>query len=159
MDQLWAIRKDFDPFPARVFINYNPLAIFRCTAYLCPYCSGPFKLAWGQEVVFVGSGERSCWRCGKIFWDNSQEWPEMSSKDQRLFLLPISVAGWLGGTLIVGAIAIYAAYAARSGVQLVAGLFVLLFLLIPLMIWFGFRWFQILRSVRRYNQRVSVKPL
>jgi hypothetical protein len=27
------------------------------------------------------------------------------AKDRQLFLVPISVAGWLGGTIIIGAIA------------------------------------------------------
>jgi hypothetical protein len=155
MDQLWAIRKDFDPFPARVFINYNVWAIFRCTAYLCPYCPTPFKIVWGQKAAFLGSGERTCWRCRKKFWDNSQEWPEMSSEDQRLLLLPISVIGWLGGALVVGGLAFYGA---RSGVDIVAGLFVTLFLLVPLILWFAFRWWQVARSIRRYNAR-GVKEL
>jgi hypothetical protein len=156
MDQLWAIRKDLDPFPARVLVNYNFLAVLRCTAYLCPYCSIPFRLTWGQEATFLGDGERNCWRCGKKFWDNSQEWPEMSGSDKRLFLLPITVAGWLGGTIIIGAIA---AYAAKSGLELAAYSIIFSFLLIPLLLWFGFRTLQIIRSVHRYNRRVDEKAV
>jgi hypothetical protein len=154
MDQLWAIRRDYDPFPARMFINYNLLAILRCTLFKCPYCSLPFKVIWGQEVAFLGSGERSCWHCRGKFWDNSQEWPEMSDREKRLFLLPISVAGWLGGTIIIGAIAVYAA---KSGMELAAYSIIFSFLLIPLLIWFGFRGLQIIRSIHRYNRRLGEK--
>ncbi len=156
MDQLFAIRKDFDPFPGRVFfVNYNYFAICRFTLYLCPYCSSPFKIVWGQQAAFLGRGERSCWRCGKKFWDNSQEWPEMSSEDQTLFLFPISVIGWLGGALVVGGMALLVG---RSGLDFAFGLVVSLLLLTPLIPWFVFRWWQVAHSIRRYNAR-GVKEL
>ena len=51
MDRLWAIKQNLDPFPDRILINYNLLAILRCTLYRCPYCRWPFKVAWAPRIV------------------------------------------------------------------------------------------------------------
>ena len=154
MDQQWVIRQDLDPFPARALINYNVFAILRCTLFKCPYCSWPFKVIWGQEAAFLGRGERACWHCGQKFWDNSQEWPEMSGSERRLFLLPISVAGWLAGTLVVGGLMLFP-LGMKFKFELLAAGVIILALLLPLLFWFVFRGWQIIRSVRRYNQRAA----
>jgi len=155
MDQLWAVKQNFDPFPARIFINYNPLAIFRCTVYRCPYCRVIFKMIWGLNTTFMGQGERLCWRCHRKFWDSSQEWSEMSGSERKLFLLPISVAGWLAGTMVVSGLVIYTLWTDRWA-SITNPWFVVV-LLAPLVFWFGYRSFQIFRSVRRYNRRGSQK--
>ncbi len=153
MDKLWAIKRDFDPFPASFLINYNLLAIFRCTVFRCPYCYWIFKLTWGPSSSLLGSGDRACWHCDRTFWDGSDEWPEMTSKSRGLFLFPISICGYLGGFLVSSAICIYAV--SRSE-QLVTRQALPIFatLLLPLAIWFIFRWRQISNSIRRYNDRV-----
>src|SRR3974390_336592 len=155
MDQLWAIRKEFDP--SRAWIAGSFLNVLRCTAYLCPYCRVPCRVTWGPEAAFLGDGERNWWRCKKKFWDGSMEWPEMSSRDRELFLMPISVAGWIGGTVVMMAIAALGFYKDSSFERAFAGLFIVLILLLPLFVWFGYRALQIMRSVRRFNERGSVR--
>jgi FtsH-binding integral membrane protein len=81
----------------------------------------------------------------------------MSGKDRQLFLVPISVAGWLGGTIIIGAIAAYVMYLSPSFEQAFAGAFIVVILLIPLLFWFGYRGLQIMRSVRRFSDSGSVR--
>jgi hypothetical protein len=80
----------------------------------------------------------------------------MSISERELFLLPISVAGWLAGTLVVCAMTLYLS---RGKADVIRGLLVNSPLLIPLALWFGIRWCQIVRSVRRYNQRGSAKRI
>jgi hypothetical protein len=153
MDRLWAIKKDFDPFSARFLINYNVLAIFRCSVYRCPYCRAPFKVIWGLNTTLIGEGERLCWKCHNIFWDGSQEWPEMSSDARMLFFLPISVAGWLAGTLVISGIILYALY--RDGRDSIANPWLFVVLLVPLVLWLAYRSVQLVRSVRRFSMRGS----
>lgn len=160
MEQLCAIRKDFEPFPQAV-LGISGVArflkILRCTLYKCPYCGSPFRFTWGPQAAFIGSGERNCWRCKKRFYDDSQEWPDMTGKDRQLFLVPILVAGWLGGTTIMGAIAVYAEYEMPWFEQVFAGVFIVVILLIPLLFWFGYRGLQIMWSVRRFSEQGSVR--
>lgn len=160
MEQLWAIKRDIDPFKGFVVgiggvVRF--LKVVRCTLYSCPYCGKPFKFTWGPQPAFIGSGERDCWGCKESFCDDSQEWPEMSSKDRQRFLVPISVAGWLGGTIIMGAIAAYAEYSMPSPAQVFAGVFIVVILLIPLLFWFGYCGLQVMRSIRRFSDRGSVR--
>ncbi|MGB8473816.1 MAG: hypothetical protein WCE61_07010 [Candidatus Acidiferrum sp.] len=155
MDRLWAIKQDFDPFPARFLINYNVLAIFRCSVYRCPYCRSIFKVIWGLKTALIGEGERTCWKCHNKFSDGSQEWPEMSSDARMLFFLPISVAGWLAGTLIILGIILFALY--RNGGDSIENLWLLAMLIAPLILWLIYRSVQIARSVRRFNMRGSQK--
>ena len=155
MDQLWAIKQDFDPFPSRVLINYNVLAILRCSVYRCPYCRAMFKVIWGLNTTLMGEGERLCWKCHNKFWDGSQEWPEMSSDDRMLFFLPISVGGWLSGTLVISGVILYTLY--RNGPDSVSNPWLLVVLFVPLVLWLIYRNIQIVRSVRRFNARGTQK--
>ncbi len=59
----------------------------------------------------------------------------MSSKDRQLFLVPIGVAGWLGGTIIIGALAAYGMYLTPSFEQVFAGAFIVVILLFPMLFW------------------------
>jgi len=76
----------------------------------------------------------------------------MSGEEQQLFLFPISVAGYIGGFLVVTGLylylLIYSKKAAGRGELIV---FSMLFL--PIVAWFCFRAVQVIRSVRRYNSR------
>src|SRR6266851_1967026 len=153
MDQLWAIKQNVDPFPATVsFVNYNPLAIFRCTVYRCPYCRWIFKVTWGPSNSLVGRGERACWHCKQVFSDYSNEWPEMSAGDRSLFLVPITVAGYLGALLIIGGIYAYDVFYFKRPASYGDLIFFIAFAL-PLVAWFTFRSVQVIRSIRRYNGR------
>lgn len=151
MDRPGAIKQDFDPFPAGFLFNYNVLAIFRCSVYRCPYCRAVFKVIWGLKTALIGDGGRDCWKCHNEFRDGSQEWPEMSSDERMLFFLPISVAGWFAGTLIISAIILYTLY--RNGRDSIGNLWLLAVLLIPLVLWLIYRSVQIGRSVRRFHLR------
>jgi hypothetical protein len=153
MERLWAIRQNIDPFSARILLfNYNPLAIIRCTIMRCPYCRWIFKVTWGLSSSLLGSGERGCWHCNEIFWDGSNEWPEMSDEDRRLFVLPISVAGYLGGFLVICTVCIGAVSYHRLSVTPYSFVVLAAFSL-PLVLWAVFRCAQVSRSIRRYNAR------
>jgi hypothetical protein len=156
MDRLWALKKEFDPFKAIVpgFGAVGILPILRSTFYLCPYCRSPFKVIWGPSYSLLGTGERACWHCKQIFWDGSQEWPEMSSNDRMQYLLPISVAGYLSGFLVVGGLYLYILFFSKSRPKAGELTFFIEFL-IPIACWIVFRIIQIFRSVRRYNDRGS----
>jgi hypothetical protein len=73
MDRLWVIKKDYDPFTAKVLLGNALFAVIRGTAYRCPYCRRIFKITWGLSNSMLGPGQRACWHCGEIFWDGSQE--------------------------------------------------------------------------------------
>jgi len=157
MDRLWVAKSEIEPFKGvipGIGGAVGILPIFRCMLYSCPYCKWPFKITWGSKNTQLGGGERSCWHCRVRFWDGSNEWPEMSSEEREAFLLPISMAGWLAGTLVVLAMTLYLS---RGWADVIRGLRVNSPLLLPLVLWFGFRSWQINRSVQRYNRRGSEK--
>jgi hypothetical protein len=154
MDRLWALKRDFDPFgrviPGIGAAGFLPIA--RCTYYRCPYCRWIFKLTWGLSNSLLGRGERACWHCKQAFWDGSNEWPEMSSQDRYSFLVPITIAGFLAAVLIIGGLLVYDHWyfeksANRYNPTVAVGL------VLPLSVWFAFRSVQVIRSIRRYNDR------
>jgi hypothetical protein len=155
MDRRWALKKDFDPF-GRFFYGISAigflLRITRCTIYSCPYCRWPFKITWGPSNSLLGSGDRVCWHCKQVFWDGSDEWPEMSGEEQRLFLLPITILGILGASVLIPAVVIWTSFFSRIQIDFEYSVFLLIFAS-PLTLWFGFRGWQINRSIRRYNDR------
>ena|ERR1700686_3009302 len=157
MDRLWALKKEFEPFgwviPAIEAIGILP--IFRCTFYRCPYCRSVFKITWGPSNSLLGPGERRCWHCKQTFWDGSQEWQEMNGDDRMRFVLPISVAGFLGGFLIVAGLYLILIFENKQRVDPGAMIFFIAFFL-PIACWIAFRIVQIARSIRRYNNRGSV---
>src|SRR5215467_4074386 len=153
MDRLWAIKQDIDPFKVRFVLAYWDLfALLRCTILRCPYCRWIFKATWGPNNSLLGSGERSCWHCRQVFWDGSNEWPEMSGEERRLLLVPITVAGLLGASLLIPGLMFWTAFVVKQPGRFLYGLFFTL-VGIPLGLWFGLRTMQIIRSVHRYNAR------
>jgi hypothetical protein len=154
MDRLWVLKKEFDPFgwviPGIGAIGILP--IFRCTFYRCPYCRWPFRIAWGSSNSLLGAGERSCWHCKQVFWDGSNEWPEMGSEDRRLFLLPITIAGYIAAVLVISGLYGYLLMLSKNSANRAELLF-LIVLALPIALWFCFRWVQVIRSVHRYNSR------
>jgi hypothetical protein len=131
--------------------------VLRCTVYRCPYCRWIFKLTWGPFNSLLGAGQRACWHCKQIFWDGSNEWPEMSSEDQHLFLLPITIAGYIAGFLVVGGLYAYLLVISKKHPSW-NELSFLLALAAPIGLWFCFRGLQVIRSVHRYNGRVPSGP-
>lgn len=57
----------------------------------------------------------------------------------------------------MGAIAAYAEYSMPSPAQVFAGVFIVVILLIPLLFWFGYCGLQVMRSIRRFSDRGSVR--
>jgi hypothetical protein len=59
MDQLWALKKEFDAFRwFRFGLGVGKsLSEFRCTFYCRPYCEWPCKVTWDLPIV--------CWEKGK----------------------------------------------------------------------------------------------
>ena len=156
MDRHWALRKDYDPF-SRVLIPTILLRIFRCTVYRCPYCRWIFKATWGPSNALLGSGERACWKCKQIFYDGSHEWPEISAAERQWFLVPITVAGYLGALLLIAGLFVYDRFVFRNHASdWNRNLFIALVL--PAVAWGAFRLTQVVRSVRRYNHRGEKRP-
>ena len=154
MDQLWALKKELDPFR---WSRFGPgagqfLAVLRCTFFRCPYCRWPFKVAWGLSVSLMGEGQRICWHCKRVFWDESLEWPEMTRKEQRLFLFPITVVGYLAAFLVILGLVVWVSAFSKEDPAFDYMMFFCVFLP-PLALWFGFRVWQIGQSIHRYNER------
>jgi uncharacterized membrane protein len=81
----------------------------------------------------------------------------MSSEDQQLFLLPITVAGYIAGFLVVVGLYSCVLIAAKKHASWHELIFLLEFAL-PIVLWFCFRGVQVIRSVHRYNNRVPQGP-
>jgi hypothetical protein len=160
MDRLWALKTDVDPF--RLFFGTSAvgflLRITRCTLYRCSYCRWVFKATWGPTNSLLGTGGRICWHCRNTFWDGSNEWPEMSGEDQRLFLLPIIIMGFIGAFVLIAALTLWTSLFLKNPAQL-DYLWFSLFFGVPLCLWFGFRGWQIVRSIHRYNDRGKSRPI
>jgi hypothetical protein len=158
MDRLWVVKIDFEPFGRPRFAPLTGVgylvSISRCSVYKCPYCRWIFKITWGPSNSLLGAGERACWHCKQVFWDDSNEWPEMSNEDRRLFLVPITIAGFIGAFALVPALMVWMAFFLKRPIDFQYGLFFTI-LGLPLGLWFGFRALQVFRSVQRYNQRGS----
>jgi membrane protease YdiL (CAAX protease family) len=82
------------------------------------------------------------------------EWPEMSSEGRRLFLLPISIMGYLGAVLLIAGIYIYAYWRLENRMTW-SDLIIFLVLVLPLIFWFFYRGVQVIRSSQRYNDRAE----
>jgi hypothetical protein len=160
MDRLWAVKSNFDPF-GRLFFGFSGvgflLRITRCTVFTCPYCRWIFKITWGPSNALVGGGERTCWHCKEVFWDGSNEWPEMSGEERYWFVVPITVAGYLGALLVIAGLFLYDHYVFRNHASDWNGNF-LIALVLPVVAWGAFRLTQVIRSVRRYNCRGEMRP-
>jgi hypothetical protein len=81
----------------------------------------------------------------------------MSGKDRRLFLVPITVAGYFGAFLIIAGLYLYlVGFLKRPGNW--GDLIFFVAFALPIGLWFGFRGVQVIRSVHRYNNRVTSGP-
>jgi hypothetical protein len=148
MDRQWILKRDFDP----ILIGNSFLRAIRCTVYRCPCCKWICKLTWEPSSSFLGPGSRKCWHCDQIFWDGSNEWAEMTAKQQRLVLMPITIIGYLGAFLVILGLVVWESISTRENNLFDYMLFFSVFAP-PLLIWFGIRARQLNRSIRRYNER------
>jgi len=76
----------------------------------------------------------------------------MSSEDRYSFLVPITVAGYLAAVLIIGGLLAYDRWYFSHSTRRVDPA-VTVALVSPLAVWFFFKAMQVIRSVRRYNNR------
>jgi len=143
-----AIRKDHDPF---WFLHF--LFFLRWTSYLCPYCLEAFRRDSWPHNVRLGSGERICGSCGKIFDDGAREWPELLiAKKFRCFFPPGIVAMCVSFLLVgIGALLV----APRDQVNWLMVLIVLSVFLSPTLAWCLIRFFLVRRSIGRYENDLA----
>jgi hypothetical protein len=150
MDGLRVIENDYRLLGGRGLRGGTTLwSIFRCTVYRCPYC---FKITWGPFKSFLGAGERACWHCKQVLGDGSSEWPEKSSQDRYSFLVPITIAGYLAFVLVTAGLLIFNFWYLKESLNRVDPA-VVVALVLPLPVWFAFLSVQVIRSIRRYNDR------
>ena len=76
----------------------------------------------------------------------------MSSEDRYSFLVPITVAGYLAAVLIIGGLLVYDHWYFKHTASRVNPT-VAAVMIMPLAVWFAFRSVQVIRSIRRYNNR------
>jgi hypothetical protein len=76
----------------------------------------------------------------------------MSTEERSVFLVPISVAGYLGAFLVLVGLDLFMLLYFKKRVVYGDLMFFIPFLL-PLAGWFSFRFVQVNRSIRRYNAR------
>ena len=76
----------------------------------------------------------------------------MPSEDRYSFLVPITVAGYLAAVLLIGGLLAYDRWYFKHSSKRVDPT-VAIALVSPLPVWFLFRMMQVIRSIRRYNNR------
>jgi hypothetical protein len=155
-----AIRIDHDPLPAKVtaWVGYprstvSPLALFRWTEFRCPHCREVFRRDYLPHKIRLGSGERTCEHCGKIFDDGSREWPELPANEKFRCILPPPLVGVTIGLLIC--IVLTVIFASRERADFVGVVAVVSVFLLPVVPWFAIRIPQIYRSIYRYENEIS----
>jgi len=113
-----AVREDHDPFKLLTGINFGTLfAFLRWSDFHCPHCGAKFQRTYLPNEVRLGSGERTCASCGRIFDDGSREWANLSRSERIRYILPTPMMGFIGGFLVCAALAIFAAELLRASVN------------------------------------------
>ncbi len=82
----------------------------------------------------------------------------MPSQDRYSFLAPITVAGYLAAVLLIGGLLAYDRWYFKHTANRVDPT-VAVALVSPLPVWFVFRTVQVIRSIRRYNDRGKTRPI
>lgn len=54
----------------------------------CSRCGQVYRQTLAPKPVWLGTGSRQCKKCGTAFSDGSKEWPQLSSAERWLFLIP-----------------------------------------------------------------------
>jgi hypothetical protein len=76
----------------------------------------------------------------------------MSQEGRHQFLVPISIAGYIGAILLLVGIDVYTRFFSRASVN-PGDVTLFIVLALPLVVWFVFRFAQVIRSNHRYNRR------
>jgi len=140
-----AIRKDCD------LLTLVGLHLVRWTSYSCPHCNGVFRRDYWPRNVWLGAGKRVCKNCGQIFDDGSREWAEIPLlRRLRVFFPPLAVGIW-GGFVVAAVASLFIGPRDEHSWPLV--IVVSTFGLIPAIAWFPIHLAQVIRSIRRYNER------
>ena len=143
-----AIREDSNPF---IFLSF--LMFVRWTTYRCPHCRGAFRRDFWPYNVGLGSGERICGKCGKVFDDGAREWPELKLVKKLRFFLPPGMMVMSFSFLLLGIGMLVVAprdVADRPFVvtALVIGLS-------PTLAWCLIRMFSVFRSIHRHESEAA----
>jgi hypothetical protein len=149
-----AIREDNNPFSIAGLFGLTRFFIFvRWTSYCCPHCHHVFRRDFWPNNVRLGSGERTCMNCCKVFDDGSREWPELSLAKKLRFLFPPLLIGISGA---LPAAAIFSVFLTPWD-EHSWGLVIIIFglSLIPVVVWGLLRLIWIFRSRHRYETRMS----
>src|ERR671925_899512 len=153
-----AIRKDNDPFsapPVQALGILRPLwplpllAFLRCTSYSCPHCYGVFRIDYWPNNIRLGNGERICRKCGKMFDDESREWPELRWTKKLRFFLPPGVQAVTGGLLFCAIFTLL--IAPRNVVNIWAVLLVVSVFVSPVLLRCVIRFVAVIRSNHRFK--------
>jgi hypothetical protein len=147
MKEPLAIRSNHQPF----FIF--PLAFLRWTDYRCPHCHTVFRRDFWPDNIRLGSGERTCNGCAKVFDDGSREWPELKFGRKLRFLLPPGIQVMTASFLLfsIGALCVAPIDVVnwRIEVLLIGGS------LLPTMVWLLIRFLPVHNSSFRYDHDPS----
>ena len=145
-----ATRKDHSPFALRavfgVFVE-RPLAFLgfvRWISYQCPHCHAVFRVDYWPNKVRLGSGKRTCQKCGKWFDDGSREWPQLTLIQKLRFFFPPLFIGVWGGLVLAAVIAAFAGPPDEH-----TPLIVVAFILAPMLLWAPVRLIWIVISLDR----------
>ena len=153
MEPLKAVREDHDGLGlAGLFLPAaHFLAIVRWTSYACPYCGGVFRRDYWTHGVKLGTEERTCRECGKVFDTGSREWAELGvAAKLRLFFPPLLVGIW-GGFVLAGIVSYFVL--PRDEHSLFVVIFSCLVGLIPIILCSPYHAIEVFRSNRRYETR------
>lgn len=148
MEQPLAIKEQESLAPSFAVAGSVLTGILCPTVYRCPNCRSVYKVILGPGDVFLGEGHRICSKCQQAFRDGSKEWGMIPSMDRVFFLFPMVVWGWMLVALIVCVLFSWVGWTLGATAVLIQ---VAIFFVTPLVAWFMFRGYQIVRSVLRFN--------
>jgi hypothetical protein len=154
MEQPLAIKEQETLAPSFLVSGAIFTGILCPTVYRCPNCQAVYKVIFGPGDVFLGEGHRTYSKCQQAFRDRSKEWRVVSSIDRTFFLFPMIEWGWMLVALIVCVLFSWVVSILGTTPVLMP---VAIVFVTPLIAWFVFRGYQIVRSVRRFNLRGKVK--
>jgi hypothetical protein len=153
-----ATRSDVNAFPFAVFVpSYGRLLVFvRWTSYSCPGCGHTYRRDYWTDSVHLGPKIRACTNCNLEFDDGSRQWAELSIfKKIRVFFSLVPFAIWVGFTM-AGVVSLFVGPRDEHSWPVVV--LVSAFGLIPALVWSPVRLTQVIRSIRRYNERGATHP-
>jgi uncharacterized Zn-finger protein len=145
-----AIRKDHSPLAlvgvfgmvlerALIFLGF-----VRWTSYQCPYCNAVFRRDFWPDKLRLGSGKRTCQRCGRLFDDGSREWPQLTLTQKLRFFFPPLFLGIWGGLVLAALLAALIGPPDEHTLPIVA-----VFILVPTFLWSPVRLIWMLLSYHR----------